>query len=235
VSVWAPRRFWTEASVVPDAGGFAVQLDARRVHTPRKTPLVLPTKALAEAVAAEWRAVESRVDPSRMPVTRRANSAIDTVVPQFDGVVAMLADYGGSDLLCYRAEGPADLIERQRQAWDPLLSWSETALSAPLTVTTGVMHVAQPASSRAALTGAVRQLTAFQLSAFHDLVALSGSLVLALAVTRGRLTAEAAWSLSRIDEDWQIEAWGADEEAAEAAALKRADFQDADRFFTLCG
>jgi chaperone required for assembly of F1-ATPase len=170
-----------------------------------------------------------------MPVTRRANSAIDTVVPQFDAVVAMLADYGGSDLLCYRAEGPADLIERQRQAWDPLLSWSETALSAPLTVTSGVMHVAQPASSRAALTGAVRQLTAFQLSAFHDLVALSGSLVLALAVTRGRLTAEAAWSLSRIDEDWQIEAWGADEEAAEAAALKRADFLDADRFFALCG
>lgn len=235
MSVWAPRRFWTEASVVADAGGFAVQLDARRVHTPRKTPLVLPTKALAEAVAAEWRAVESRVDPSRMPVTRRANSAIDTVVPQFEAVVAMLADYGGSDLLCYRAEGPADLIERQRAAWDPLLSWSETALSAPLTVTTGVMHVAQPASSRAALTDAVRQLSAFQLSAFHDLVALSGSLVLALAVIRGRLTADAAWSLSRIDEDWQIEAWGADEEAAEVAALKRADFHDADRFFALCG
>ncbi len=235
MSVWAARRFWTTASVVSAGDGFAVDLDGRPVRTPAKAPLVLPTAGLAEAVAAEWQAVGAKVDPARMPFTRRANSAIDTVVPGFAAVVSMLADYGGSDLLCYRAEAPEALAARQRLAWDPLLHWSGTALSAPLIPTAGVMHLAQPEASLLALTGAVHDLSAFQLVAFHDLVALSGSLVLALAVTRHRLTAEEAWSLSRIDEDWQAELWGADEEAAETAARKRADFLEADRFFTLCG
>jgi chaperone required for assembly of F1-ATPase len=147
----------------------------------------------------------------------------------------MLAEYGGSDLLCYRAVGPEPLILRQAQAWDPVLTWADSALGAPLVTTAGVMHVPQPTASRDALTQEVAALSAFQLAAFHDLVALSGSLVLALAVTRRRLAAEAAWSLSRIDEDWQAEEWGADEEATEVAALKRADFLLADRFFALCG
>lgn len=235
MTVWSMRRFWTAATVVPEAGGFAVHLDGKPVRTPRKAPLILPTEALADAVAAEWQAVVAKVDPARMPFTRRANSAIDTVAPGIDGVALMLAEYGGTDLLCYRAEGPADLVARQSQSWDPLMTWAATTLPAPLKTTTGVMHIAQPAASRAALTGAVRQLSAFQLVAFHDLVALSGSLVLALAITRGRLTAEEAWTLSRIDEDWQIEQWGADEDAAAIAALKQADFLQANRFFALCG
>ncbi len=235
MTVWAARRFWTTASVVPGDTGFAVQLDGRPVRTPRKAPLVLPTTGLAEAVAAEWQEVEAKVDPARMPFTRRANSAIDTVAPQIGAVAAMLADYGGSDLLCYRSEGPDALAARQRLGWDPLLDWCEATLGAPLVVTVGVMPAAQPAASRAALSAAVGKLTAFQLVAFHDLVALSGSLVLALAVTRGRLTAETAWTLSRIDEDWQTEQWGADEDAAETGRLKQADFLAADRFFALCG
>jgi chaperone required for assembly of F1-ATPase len=170
-----------------------------------------------------------------MPFTRTANSAIDTVLPQKEAVVAMLAAYGASDLLCYRATGPAELVARQAAAWNPLLDWSAAALPAPLRITAGVMHVDQPPASLQALTTAVRALSAFQLAAFHDLVAISGSLVLALAVVRHRLTADEAWALGRIDETWQIEQWGDDEEAAELAARKRADFLQADRFFALCG
>jgi chaperone required for assembly of F1-ATPase len=235
VSVWTPRRFWTSATTAPVPGGFTVQLDGKPVRTPLKAALVLPTEALALAVAAEWQAVEGKVNPGLMPFTRTANSAIDKVAPQFDAVAEMLAEYGGSDLICYRAEGPEPLIARQAQAWDPLLDWATATLAAPLHPTTGVMHRTQPVASLAALTAAVRALTPFQLAAFHDLVAISGSLVLALAVTRGRLTAEEAWSLSRIDESWQIEEWGEDEEAAEIAALKHAAFLQADRFFALCG
>jgi chaperone required for assembly of F1-ATPase len=235
MSVWAARRFWTAASAVPVDGGFTVHLDARPVRTPLKSPLVLPSRALAEAVAAEWQAQDGKVDPETMPFTRTANSAIDKVAPQVDAVAEMLAEYGNSDLLCYRAEGPADLVLRQGQAWDPLLAWSRDALAAPLVTVVGVMHVGQPADSLAALRWQVDRLTPFQLAAFHDLVAISGSLVLALAVIRGRLSAEAAWDLSRIDEDWQISLWGEDEEAAEVAARKRAAFLQADRFYQLCG
>lgn len=235
MSVWTARRFWKTASVVAAPGGFAVHLDAKPVRTPLKVPMILPTMALGQAVADEWQAQEGVVNPATMPFTRTANSAIDTATPQFDGVADMLAEYGGSDLICYRAEGPAALIARQELAWDPLLDWVDTALTAPLIAAHGVMHVAQPPQSLAALSQAVRAQTPFQLAAFHDLVSLSGSLVLALAVTRGRLTAEAAWDISRIDETWQIEAWGADEDAAETAALKQAAFLQADRFYTLCG
>lgn len=235
MSSWAPRRFWTLASVVPVEGGFAVHLDSRPVRTPMKAPLVVPTQGLAEAIAAEWQAQDKTVDPETMPFTRAANSAIDKVAAQFDAVSDMLADYGGSDLICYRAEGPTDLVARQAAAWDPLLDWSREAFGAPLVATTGVMHVAQSPESLATLRAAVRGLTPFQLAAFHDLVAITGSLVLALAVARGRIGVEEAWTLSRIDEDWQIALWGEDEEAAEVAARKRAALLQAHRFYELCG
>lgn len=235
MSVWAARRFWTTASAVSVEGGFTVHLDGRPVRTPLKAPLVLPTLALAEAVAAEWQAQDGKVNPETMPFTRTANSAIDKVAPQIDEVASMLAEYGGSDLLCYRAEGPPDLFARQAEAWDPILLWSLERFGADLVVTSGVMHVPQPAESLIALHCRVGEMSAFQLSAFHDLVALSGSLVLALAVTERRLTAEEAWALSRIDEEWQIALWGEDEEAAEVAARKHAAFLHADRFFGLCG
>jgi chaperone required for assembly of F1-ATPase len=175
------------------------------------------------------------VNPALMPYTRTANSAIDKVAPQHGEVAAMLAAYGDSDLLCYRAEEPAELVARQAQAWDPLLDWADKALGAPLIATVGVMHVDQPAESLEALSARVHALTPFQLSAFHDLVALSGSLVLAFAVTGQRLSADDAWNLSRVDEDWQISLWGEDEEAAEMTALKREAFVQADRFYALCG
>lgn len=235
MSTWAARRFWTTAAAVPVEGGYTIHLDARPVRTPLKAPLIVPTLALAEAIAAEWQAQAKTVDPETMPFTRTANSAIDKVSPQFDAVADMLAEYGGSDLVCYRAEGPAEIVALQAGSWDPLLDWARDDLGAPLRKTMGVMPVPQPAASLDALWHHVHALTPFQLAAFHDLVAISGSLVLALAVIRRRITGEAAWTLSRVDEDWQISLWGEDEQAAEVAAHKRAALLHADRFYALCG
>lgn len=235
MSSWTARRFWTTASAVPVAGGFTVHLDTRPVRTPLKAPLILPTLAMAEAVAVEWQAQREMVRPETMPVTRTANSALDKVAPQHAEVAKMLAAYGESDLLCYRASSPDALIQRQASAWDPLLAWAETELSAPLLVTSGVMPVTQLSTSLAALSRQVHALDPFRLAAFHDLVAISGSLILALAVTRKRLAVNEAWTLSRIDEAWQISLWGEDEEAAAHAALKHEALLAADRFYGLCG
>jgi chaperone required for assembly of F1-ATPase len=170
------------------------------------------------------------LDPNAMPATRLANAAIDKVRAQRGEVVDMLAAYGASDLLCYRAEGPETLVSRQRAGWDPLLAWSAEELGADLAVGSGVMPVAQSPGDLDRLREPLEAMDAFEIAAFHDLVALSGSLVLALAVALGRLSAEEAWRLSRLDEDFQIEEWGEDEEAAEAAARRRTAFLDAARF-----
>ena len=232
---WAPKRFWKAASVQATEGGWTVLLDTRPVKTPAKRPLVLPTEGLARLIAEEWDAQEGKIDPNAMPATRMANSALDKVAPMVPAVADHLAEYGGSDLLCYRAARPAELVRRHAQAWDPLLDWAEQALGARLTVTVGVMHVPQPAPALSALRGQLDDFTPFHLAAFHDLVAISGSLILALAVAKSRLTPDEAWTLARIDEVFQAEEWGEDEEAAEVAALKRADFLSAARFFSLAG
>ena len=215
-------------------GGYAVRLDGRPVKTPAKTPLVVPTEAMAQAIAVEWDAQHGKVRPETMPVTRAANAALDKVTPQFDEVVGLLAAYGGTDLLCYRAAGPMELVARQAAEWDPLLDWSAHVLDAPLRATVGVIPVDQPAPSLARLTARVAGLTVFELTGFHDLVALSGSLVLALAVTDGRLTAAQAWQLSRLDEHWQAELWGRDDDAEAAEAVRLTGFLQAERFYRLC-
>lgn len=235
MSAWKAKRFWTAAEALACDGGFAVLLDGRAVKTPAKAALVVPTLAMAQAIAAEWDAQTGEVRPATMPVTRAANSAIDKIIPQRDEVVEIIAAYGQSDLLCYRAIGPAALVERQAAGWDPVLHWAAEALGARLGATAGVMHVAQPPEALARLTARVAGMTEFQLAGLHDLVAISGSLVLALAVTEMRLTPEEAWALSRIDENWQIEQWGADEEAAEMEAFRHVAFNDASRFYALCG
>ncbi len=233
-SGWAPKRFWTNAHAEPCDGGYTVRLDARPVRTPNKAPLVLPTQAMAEAIAAEWQAQGTKIDPASMPHTRAANSAIDKVTPQFDEVVTLLAAYGETDLLCYRGAEPA-LRRRQDAAWDPLLEWSAKTLAAPLNVTTGVIPVAQPQLSLDRLTARLRAMTAFEIVAAHDLIAISGSLVLTLAVTSRFIDPEAAWAASRIDETWQSEVWGVDAEAAQAETRRKGDFLQAERFFRLCG
>ena len=170
MTAWAPKRFWTAATVEPDGADWTVRLDGRGVRTPAKAPLVVPTRRLAEAIAAEWQAQRGTIDPRAMPFTRSANAAIDKVTPQFDAVAGLLADYGDSDLLCYRATGPEALAARQAAAWDPLLAWADTALGAPLRPVSGVIHSPQPPESLRALGTRVFALTPFELTAFHDLV-----------------------------------------------------------------
>lgn len=233
MSGWAAKRFWTEARAEAAPEGFTVRLDGRPVRTPSKAPLVVPTRAMAEAIAAEWAAQDGKVDPRTMPTTRSANSAIDKVVPQFHEVATLVAAYGASDLLCYRAAGPDGLIRRQAEAWDPMLDWAAGTFGARLAVTTGVVPVAQDAAACAALEARVRACSSFELAALHDLVGLSGSLVLGLAAANGVAAPEDVWTLSRIDEDWQADLWGHDEEAEEAAAAKRAEFLHAHRFWVL--
>lgn len=235
MSGWAAKRFWTAATAEPCQDGYTVRLDSRAVKTPAKAALTLPTLAMAQAIAAEWQAQTGKLRPETMPCTRSANSAIDKVAVQFDEVAGLLAAYGASDLLCYRATRPAGLIDRQAAAWDPLLDWCATSLDAPLRTTAGIVHIDQPASSVARLTARVMGFSAFQLAAVHDLISISGSLVVALAITDRHLTPQQGWSLSRIDEAWQNEQWGVDEDAAAQEALRHAAFLHAGRFFALCG
>lgn len=232
MSVWAPKRFWKQATVTEVEGGYGIALDGRPVKTPAKAPLVVPTRALAEALAAEWDAQDGTVRPETMPATRSANSAIDKVRPQRVEVAELVSAYGGTDLLCYRAEVPEGLVARQAAGWDPLLDWFAAAFGVRLVVTQGVLPVAQP-DALAAVGAHVGGFDEWQLAALHDLVGLTGSLVLGLAVAQGRLTAEEAWTLSRIDEDWQAEEWGEDEEALENATLRRAALLDAAQFWAL--
>lgn len=230
MSDWAAKRFWTDVSVVDAGGGWGVRLDTRPVRTPAKTPLILPTRAMAEAVAAEWAAQDGAIRPMTMPCTRSANAALDKVALQRDEVAQMLADYGATDLLCHRAEGPMELVARQAAAWDPILAWAESDLGLRLVTTKGVMPVDQPPETLSRLLALFRAADDFQLAALHDLVGISGSAILGLAAARGAWPAEAVWQACRIDEDWQIEQWGRDDEAEAEAAHRRAAFLHAHRF-----
>ena len=232
---WKLKRFWTEASVSETEGGYAVLLDGRGVKTPAKTSLVVPTVELARAIADEWDAQEGTIDPTSMPFTRSANAAIDKVNHQFDEVVNLLAEYGETDLLCYRADSPIELTQRQAQAWDPLLSWAKDTLGADLSPANGVMFVEQPARSLNHLKTVLLDQSAFQLTATYDLISISGSLILGLAVCKGKISAQEAWDLSRIDEIWQIEQWGEDEEATEVAEIKANSMRHAGQFFAMSG
>lgn len=230
---WKAKRFWKEATVETADGGFTVHLDARPVRTPLKSALIVPTVRLAQEIAAEWDAQEGIIDPLSMPHTRSANSAIDKVAPQHDAVAQMLADYGDSDLLCYRAPAPTELIARQAEHWDPLLDWAETRLGARLHTATGVIHVPQDPKTLARLSGRVHGLDAFALTGFHDLVSLSGSLILGFAAMLDHRPVDEIWKLSRVDEDWQSEQWGVDDEAVAMAETKRSAFVHAKIFLDL--
>ncbi len=233
MSDWKPKRFWKTAKAEACAGGFTVLLDGRSVKTPAKANLTVPTLAMAEAIAAEWDAQVDLLDPRTMPVTRGANAAIDKVRIQRAEVIALLAEYGDSDLLCYRAAGPEGLVKKQAQNWDPMLDWAAGTLGARLFVGEGVMHVPQTKAALEKLQVELEAFDDFALAAAHDLISLSGSLVLALAVIREAISVDDAWLLSRIDEHWQVAEWGEDEEAAATEATKRKAFFEAARFYQL--
>ncbi|NOD65711.1 MULTISPECIES: ATP12 family chaperone protein [unclassified Ruegeria] len=233
MSDWKPKRFWKESTVVETDGGFTVELDGRRVKTPAKEGLVLPTRTMADAVAAEWDAQDKEVDPASMPFTRSANAAIDKVRIQHAEVADMLADYGDSDLLCYRATHPQELQNRQSAEWDPALDWAAATLSARLVPVDGVLHKPQADPALETLRARVHALDSFQLAAFHDLVSLSGSLILGFAAAMDWREPDEIWRISRLDETWQIEQWGHDDEAHAVAETKRIAFLHAKRFFDM--
>lgn len=226
------KRFYKAAEAHDTGAGWTVHLDGKPIRTPAKAPFLAP-EAVAAAAAAEWDAQVGVVKPSEMPITRAVNSAIDRTAPEFDAVVEMVAAYGGSDLICYRAEGPEELVRRQLEGWTPLISWAESRFGAKLVTATGVMHTPQPSEGQAQLAAAVAQYDPLSLTALYDLVALSGSLIIGLAVAEAHFSVAKGWATSRIDETWQAEQWGVDDEAAALAARKQGEFTAAARLLTL--
>lgn len=228
------RRFYKQADVRPGDGGLVVTLDDRPLRTPEGRPLAVPGEALARAIAAEWAEQDEEIRPETMPCTRLAATALDRVAPMRADLVETLMRYAETDLLCYRVDDPPELAERQNAAWQPIVDWAMTRFDARLIVTTGILPVPQPSQALRALLAAVEELEDMELSAVQALAAASGSLLLALAVREGRISAEDAFEFSQIDETYQIEQWGEDEEAARRRAALRADMIGAGRFLACC-
>ena len=196
------KRFWTDVAVVEADDGFGVALDGKPLKTPARTQLAVPTRALAEAIAAEWEAAGETVDPSAMPFTGLANAAIDRAG---DDLVAGIARYATSDQFCYRAEGPTPLVERQAEAWDALLGWARRRYDVDFATCSGIIHVPQPSETVRKLGYAVTSLDRFRLAALSPLVTIEGSLVAGLAVLEMAIPVEAAWEAVSLDERWQLE------------------------------
>jgi len=224
------KRFWKEATVDPDGSGFAILLDGKPVRTPARNPLVVPSRQLAEALAQEWNAAGETVDPRAMPATGLANAAIDHVAPDPESFARTLARYGESDLLCYRADAPRELRSRQEQAWDELLAWARRRFDVDFETTCGIVHVPQADATVNRLGHAVVALDPFRLAALSPLVTIGGSLVAALAVMEKAVNADEAWEAVTVDERWQREQWGEDEEAEKALSIRRHDFFAAAQF-----
>ncbi len=227
------KRFWKAAEAGAEAGGWGVRLDGKPLRTPARSALVVPTAALGEAIAGEWREAGDTVDPRAMPLTGLANAAIDRVAPDRAAFAAHLARYAEADLACYRAEGPSPLVERQAARWDGLLSWARRHFDVDFAITSALIHVAQPPATVERLAYAVASLDAFRLAGLSPLVTIGGSLIAGLAVVDKALTPEEAWAAVSIDEAWQLEQWGADAEALAALEARKRDFLAAARFVEL--
>jgi len=227
------KRFYRQTGVAEDGSGFAVTLDERRLRTPAKAPLVLPTRALARAVADEWAAQEDEVRPATMPLMQLAATAVDRVAKLRPQVAAEVTAYAASDLVCHRAEHPPELVARQEAAWQPLVAWAARHLGARLEVTAGVVPLAQPDEALAAVAAAVEAHDDLELTALHSATLACGSVIIALALSSGEIDAGAAWTASQVDECWQIERWGEDAEAMARQAALRAEIEAAARFLDL--
>jgi chaperone required for assembly of F1-ATPase len=223
------KRFWKEVA----AKDGQILLDGRAVRTPARAPLALPTTALAEAVADEWRAVGEKVDPRAMPLTGFANAAIDKIAPDVATFAAGLATYSETDLLCYRAENPPELAARQAATWDPLLDWARARYDIAFAVTAGIVHRAQPAETLVRLSTAITARSAFELAALSSVVSIGGSLIVALMLAENAITPDSAFDATHLDELWQAELWGEEWMAADARALRRADFVSSGRMLEL--
>ena len=227
------KRFWTEAQARATDGGWEVALDGRPLRTPGRKLLVLPTQALADAIAAEWQAIDGEVKPGNVPLTGLANAATDIVAADPAAFAASLAQYAASDLTCYRAEGPVELVARQAALWEPVLKAVEARHDLLFQRTTGVMHVTQPPATLEKVERLLGELGAFELAPLQPLVTISGSVVLALAHLAGEMGSQEAFAASVLDDDWQAEQWGADAEAEATRERRLAEFADAARFLAL--
>jgi len=221
-------RFYKTADVAAVAGGFALQLDGCGAHTPAKKALVLPTRAMAELVAREWAGQGATIDPSTMPATRIANSAIDGVAAAMAETRAELAAYAETDLLYYRAGEPEKLVAAQAEAYDPALDWAHAAFGVRFILAEGIIHVRQPEPSLAAVRAALAAVDEpLSLAALHVMTTLTGSVLLALGVSRGAFSAAEAWRIAHVDEDFQISQWGEDDEAMARRAGRWRDMEAA--------
>ena len=227
------KRFYDGVSVAADGDGWTVRLDDRPVRTPARAALIMPTPALADAVAAEWAAQDGVIRPATMPLTGLANAAIDRIAPERAAFAAGLAAYAATDLLAYRADAPAPLVARQAAAWDPLLAWLHRRYDVALVTTTGLAHVAQPPATLARIDSAYAALDAFRLAALAQVVTICGSAVIGLAVLDGALDTDAAWAAGQLDELWQAEQWGRDPLAEAAQAERQASLAAAARLLRL--
>lgn len=228
-----PKRFYRTAEVATTPDGYSVTLDGRPVKTPVGSPLILFTEDLAAAVAEEWLAQDETIKPHTMPMTQLAATALDRVGPQRESMIQQAISYASTDLVCYRAETQSDLVERQEAGWQPLLDWIFEVCEARLEVTSGVIPLEQPADALDKLRGVIAGLSDPELTALITAMHASGSLVIALAIILGRVDADTAFELSQLDESYQIEHWGDDEEAAERRRRLREDIRAAAAFLTL--
>lgn len=223
-----PKRFYKTVSVAPVDSGFAVHLDGKPVRTPGKALLALPTEKAALLVADEFSAQGETIDPVTMPVMRLVNTALDGVARDPQAVLEDILRFASSDLLCYRADAPQGLVERQNQHWDPVLDWARATLGARFNLAEGIIHVEQPRESIAVLGAHLSQRAEpLRLAAIHVMTSLTGSALLALAVDFGELDGEAAWAAGHVDEDWQIEHWGQDAEAVARRSARKRDMMAA--------
>lgn len=229
----AMKRFYSTADVAEADGGYTITLDGKMVRTPSGRTLTVANVALAEAIAAEWLAQEGTVRPDHMPLTQLASTAMDRVGPNRQTVIDQLLNYAGTDLLCYRAESPRDLVERQENVWQPVVDWAAVSLGAELVVTTGVVPVAQPDSTLVTLRRLIDGYDDLRLTALQSAVAAMGSLLLGVALVEGRLGADEAFAASQLDETYQSELWGEDPEAMRARTALRNDVAAARRFLEL--
>ena len=224
------KRFYKVAGTAATEGGFQVTLDSRPVRTPSKSPLSVPTGALAKALADEWDAQADEVVPAAMPLNQLANSAIDLMGQNRVNIEATMVGFIDADLICYRAEGPTELVAAQARHWQPIVDWFAAEFGAPLTVTDGIAHVAQDKAAGRAVAAALANKSDFQLTALHEMATILQSISLALAMDRKRLSSEQAWRASRVDEEHQISRWGADAEAGARAQKLRQELETANQF-----
>jgi chaperone required for assembly of F1-ATPase len=228
-----PRRFYTTATVADDGAG--VMLDARRLKTPRGAAFAAPTRALAKAIAAEWAAQGEFIAPSRMPLTQLSFTAIDHTPGRRDELIAYIAKFGETDLVCHRAEAPAPLVARQSTMWDPIVVWAAHDLGVVLPVVTGVVAAAVPAECTETLSAQAGALDDFHLTALAQAAGLAGSALIAFALIRQRIDAETAFAIAALDDLWSQEQWGQDAEAQDRLDSHRAEFENIARFIAALG